>query len=89
MSLATIKRIKDPELRARRAAALLVKRQAEVKREIDEIRRVRDAAGNEMLKTRDTKTGKWAYRPADLARAMGMTRASVAERFPHAKVRDR
>lgn len=85
-SLATIRRIKDPKLRAERAAELLAKRQDQVDREIADIRKVRDQAGREMLKVR--KNGKWVYRPADLARAMGMTRASVAERFPHAKSRD-
>lgn len=85
MSLSRITRIKDPRRRAEAAADYLRKRESEAKGELSQIRKVRDDAARAMLD--EHADGKWRYRPADVARALDISRASVAERFPHAKKR--
>lgn len=80
MSLSKIRRITDPERRAREAAKYLRQREAKADAELAEIRAVRDDAGWVMLGTVNPKTGK-QYRPADLARTLGISRAGVAQRF--------
>ena len=85
MSLSRVRRIRDPRRRAEAAADLLREREAEVKGEITTIRGVRDDAANEMLRVK--KDGQFLYRPVDVARALKISRASVAERFPHARSR--
>ena len=85
MALSRITRIKDPRKRAEAAADYLRKREGEAKDELSQIRQIRDDAARAMLD--EAADGKWKYRPADVARALDMSRASVAERFPHAKQR--
>lgn len=79
MALSQIRRIKDPQRRAAAAAEYLAERERVTKKEIATIRDVRDKAARAMLATRDGD--RWKYRPADVARTLGITRASVAERF--------
>jgi hypothetical protein len=79
VSLSKIRRIKDPRRRAAAAAEYLHEREQVAKTEIATIRDVRDKAARDMLAARDGD--RWAYRPADVARTLGITRASVSERF--------
>lgn len=85
MTLSRVRRIRDPRRRAEAAADLLKRREAETKTEIDTIREVRDDAARAMLATKTN--GKYVYKPADVARTLGISRASVAQRFPHKKDR--
>jgi hypothetical protein len=85
MTLSRVRRIRDPRRRAEAAAELLRHREQETKAEIDTIRAVRDKAAREMLTIKDGDD--WKYRPADVAKALSITRASVAQRFPHARDR--
>jgi hypothetical protein len=80
VSLSRIRRITDPQRRASAAAEYLHAREAAVKKEIATIRSVRDKAAKDMLALKDD-TGRWVYRPADVGRTLGITRASVSERF--------
>lgn len=79
MSLSRIRRIADPRRRAAAAADYLADREAATKKEIATIRDVRDKAARDMLALKDDDG--WVYRPADVARTLGMARASVSERF--------
>lgn len=80
MSLSRIRRLVDPAHRAHAAAVYLRAREAKADAELAEIRAVRDDAGWAMLNLVD-ETGKHLYRPADVARTLGISRAAVAQRF--------
>jgi hypothetical protein len=80
MSLSRIRRIVDPATRAHAAAEYLRVREAKTDAELAEIRGVRDDAAWQMLNTVDD-TGKHLYRPADVGRTLGISRAAVAQRF--------
>lgn len=69
MSIARVKNIKDAEKRARAAAKLLVPTEEKVR----DIRAVMDEAAQSMLDDGATF--------ADVARAIGITRSAVAQRF--------
>lgn len=71
--LERIAAIEDPETRAAKAAELLRQREEAVEAELDAIRNVRDDAVRAML-------AKGA-RPAAAARAIGVTRSAVTNRF--------
>lgn len=85
MTLSRVRRIRDPRRRAEAAAELLTHREKETKRELDTIRKIRDDAARTMLRTK--VDGRYVYRPADVARTLGISRAYVAQKFPHAKDR--
>lgn len=72
-TLAEVRAIPDAEARARAASELLRERETETTAELDVIRRLRDDAARAMLDA--------GARPADVARAMGVSRAAVAQRF--------
>lgn len=86
MNLSSVRRIRDPQRRAAAAADLLRQREAAVKTEIAKIRKARDDAARSMLSARGEE-GQFMYRPADVARTLGISRASVSERFPHSRDR--
>ncbi|HMM95379.1 hypothetical protein [Phycicoccus sp.] len=69
MSIARVKNIKDAEKRARAAAKLL----APTEEKVRDIRAVMDEAAQSMLNDGATF--------ADVARAIGITRSAVAQRF--------
>lgn len=71
--LERIAKIEDPEARAAKAAELLRKREEAVEAELDAIRSVRDDAVRAMLAD--------GARPAAAARAIGVTRSAVTNRF--------
>jgi len=79
VSLSKIRRVNDPRKRASQAAAYLKERERITHIELAKIRDLRDTAAREMLAL--TEDGKPKYRPADVARTIGVTRAAVAQRF--------
>lgn len=72
-SLTQVGQITDPELRAKAAAKLLRRREEAHAAEQAAIREVRDAAVKQMLDA--------GRRPADAARAIGVTRSAITNRF--------
>ena len=86
MALSRITRIADPRRRAEAAAEYLRRRETATRKELASIRKVRDAAVDKMLDEK-TPAGAWQYKAADVARAIGVARSSVSERFPKARAR--
>lgn len=74
-----IRAIPDSTERARAASALLTEREAEVEAELRAIRDVRDDAARAMFTE--------GQRAADVARALGISRAAVSQRFGPAPVK--
>lgn len=76
MTLAHIRRIRDPRKRAIAAEKHL----HETIDKVDEVRGERDDAIEAMLRLRDDNGNK-VYRQADVARDLGMSRSALAQRF--------
>ena len=71
-----LRTIQDPVRRASASAKELAIREAV----IDDLREIRDEAVTEMMLLTDP-SGKYRYRPVDVANAIGVTRAAIAKRF--------
>lgn len=72
-TLQKVAQISDDEERAKAAAKLLKRREAQTEAELAAIREVRDDAVRAMLDQ--------GRRPADAARAIGVSRSAITNRF--------